>query len=62
MGCKILFNEAPVYDPASYIFTQKDAADANLPASGQYSVFRTNSNYFNAINQNFGRGEAAAAE
>jgi hypothetical protein len=62
MGCKLLFNEAPIYDPASYTFTKKDSKDANLPASGQYSVFRTNSNYFNAINQNFGRGEAVVAE
>ena len=56
MGCKVMFNEAPSYDPALGTFTDPDSADPNTQTAANLAVFRTNSNYFNAINQNFGRG------
>ena len=61
MGCKIMFNEAPNYDPANGTFQTPDSADPNSPAAANLAVFRTNSNYFNAINQNFGRGKKVEA-
>jgi len=59
MGCKVMFNEAPNYNPADGTFLDPDSVDTNTPKANDLAVFRTNSNYFNAINQNFGKAKAA---